>query len=90
MKKIDEELDLFNPETTVLTSIVCIAELLTLAKLNGWGDRRRNELQTFLDNIPAAWLSDDVVQRYVEIDTFSQGKDPDLMLGHRPAREPAG
>ncbi len=80
VEEIDERLDLFDSKTTILTSIVCVAELLTLARLNGWGDNRTKELQRFLERIPTAWLSDDVVQRYVEIDTFSQGRDPERPL----------
>lgn len=62
-------------------SIVIVGELWSLVRQNGWGAKRLTDVETLLQKMVVIRVdSDMLVERYVEIDVFSQGKNPNLML----------
>ncbi len=62
-------------------SIVNVGELRSLAGQNGWGAKRMVDLETLLEKMVIISVdSDFLISRYVEIDVYSQGKNPKLML----------
>jgi len=66
----------------IFTSAVCIGELKSLGLQNNWGEKRLLSiglLQQFI--IITGTLENIIVDRYAEIDAFSQGKSQDKPLG---------
>jgi len=60
-----------------LVSIVSKGEIYSLAIQLGWGEQKRQELDNLLRRIPSVDINTDrIIQRYAEIDAYSQGKDP--------------
>ncbi len=69
-------------ENVAIISVVVLGELESIALRNNWGERRMDRLNLFLDKFVIADInSQDVIQRYGEIDAFSQGKLPKNPLG---------
>jgi len=55
-----------------LASVVSKAEIRSLAQRNGWGDAKRAVLENLLANVVIVDINtDDVINAYVEIDSFS-------------------
>lgn len=72
---IDRELNLFNPDNTLLISIVNIAELKSIAFQNNWGITRIKLMEDFLSNFLVVNInSENIINAYAEIDAFSQNK----------------
>ncbi len=66
-----------------IISIVTKAEIETLAVLFKWGDRKRDQLKTLLDQFLIVPIdSQQIVAAYVEVDTYSQGKHLNKPSGH--------
>lgn len=62
-------------------SIVIVAELWSLVRQNSWGNKRLTDVETLLQKMVVIRVDSDLlVDRYVELDVFSQGKDPKLRL----------
>ncbi len=58
-----------------IISIVTKAEIETLAVLFKWGDHKREQLKTLLDQFLIVPIdSQQIVAAYFELDTYSQGK----------------
>lgn len=69
-------------QNTVLVSVVSLGEIQSLAIQNNWGEKRMDVLREILKEYLIADInSADVIQRYAEIDAFSQGKLPGKPLG---------
>lgn len=80
--KIDETYAPLAPGNIPVISVVSFAELKALALKNNWGNRRRVLLDRFLDQFLIADIhARPVIERYAEIDAFSQGKLKDFPLG---------
>ena len=64
------------PPNVSLMSVVSKGELYSLAIQLGWGTQKRLSLEHLLLQIPNVDINKDpVIQRYAEIDAYSQGKD---------------
>ena len=50
-KKIENELNLISQDSISIISIVTKAELLSLGKRNGWGDKKLNTLKKLLEKL---------------------------------------
>ncbi len=79
--KVDKD---FNPlDSTIneaILSVVSIGELKALSKINHWGKRRLSKLENLLEELIVTDVNyEDILERYAEIDAFSQGK-----LKHKP------
>lgn len=74
-KEIEKEYSLLDPTNYVLVSIVTLGEIYSIAYQRKWGPRKLGDLHTLVAKIP--WIGIDnleLVQKYAEIDAFSQGK----------------
>ena len=68
---------LSNPDNSVVISVVTKGEIKSLAGRNNWGKRKSELLETFLDEFLVASINvDSIVEKYAEIDIFSQIKPP--------------
>jgi len=80
---IDTQFDPLNSayHETIL-SVVSLGEIKALAKINGWGRRRVAKIEELCDELLITDIhSEDVIERYAEIDAFSQGKLEGRPLG---------
>ena len=74
-QKIDAKFKPFGSGNSTLVSVVTIGELKSFTLKNKWGKRRILELEEFLLKFVIADINtEDVVNRYAEIDAFSQGR----------------
>jgi predicted nucleic acid-binding protein len=65
----------FDPQNKIFLSIVTVAELHAIAMRHQWGDSRWRIVTHFLRKVVVIPIdSQDLIDRYAEIDTFSQGK----------------
>jgi predicted nucleic acid-binding protein len=72
---------LINPKNVdEFISIVSVAEIRSFAIKSGWGEKRNKELSVLLQNITAIDIFSGLLDAYVEIDIFAQGKHPTLLL----------
>jgi tRNA(fMet)-specific endonuclease VapC len=79
----------FNPlDNTInqsILSVVCVGEIKSLAKRQNWGLNRIKILENLCNELIIADIySEDILERYAEIDAYSQGK----LLG-RPLNDSA-
>ena len=59
----------------VVVSVVTVAELKSIALQNNWGNPRLQKMEDFLSKFVIADIkTDDIINRYAEIDAFSQGR----------------
>jgi tRNA(fMet)-specific endonuclease VapC len=60
-------------------SIVNLAEIRSMAVQLNWGSSKLKNLEVILENIIVLDINNEnIVDRYVQIDTFSQGKHPTI------------
>ncbi len=79
--RIEETFSIFESETEVMIPAIVIGELRSLAIRNGWGKRKIAQLEELIKRfIPLFDLTEDIVNRYAEIDAFSQGRLPGRQL----------
>ena len=81
-QQLDEELNPFQPDNILLLSVVTIGEIRSIAIQNNWGAKRLEKLESDLRDfaiIPVK--AKDIIDRYAEIDAFSQGKLPSKPTG---------
>jgi len=78
---LDKNYDPLGNENTAIISVVVLGELESISLRNNWGQRRIKNLQIFLQKFLIADInSRDIIERYGEIDAFSQGKLKDKPL----------
>ena len=81
-KFIENQYQPFDEENTAIISIVMVAELMSLAKRQKWGERKRRVLQRIFDSLIIIEIRySDLIDAYSDIDTFSHGKDESRPLG---------
>jgi predicted nucleic acid-binding protein len=72
----------FGVGNTPILSIVSVGEIESIALRNHWGISKLAELQRLIGLFILADIhSDDVIQHYAQIDTFSQGQSKTHTLG---------
>ena len=77
MHEIDRLYDPLNEERTPAISVVSVGEIKSIAIRNRWGNRKITLLETMLNKFVVADINvQDIIERYAEIDAFSQGKLP--------------
>ena len=65
-----------------VVSVVTVGEIRSIALRHKWGQKKQNKLDELLNQLVIADInSEDVIGRYAEIDTFSQGKLLEKPLG---------
>ncbi len=76
-KKVESDFRPFDAGQTLLLSTVSVGEIRSISMQSQWGPRRLTELRTaLLDFVIVGVNGNDLIERYAEIDTFSQGKLP--------------
>jgi tRNA(fMet)-specific endonuclease VapC len=81
-QQIETQYDPYGDSNEALISTVSIGELYSLAKRNRWGDNRKQRVDILLKKLkPISVEGEDLMEAYADIDTFSQGKHPELPLG---------
>jgi tRNA(fMet)-specific endonuclease VapC len=74
----------FDKKNQVFISFVTVAEVLSIARQLGWGQEKIKSLALLFQGIEIVTVSsntnDLIVQGYVEIDSFSQGKNRTFLL----------
>ncbi len=74
-RKIEDHLKLFSRRNNLVVSVVTVGELKSISKRNKWGKRRVKEmLNTLNDFLVADIKTNRIIERYAEIDAYSQGK----------------
>ena len=73
---------LVNPRNELeYTSLINKAEILSIAMQNNWGLTRRNRLEKLFNEIVVVDISgEQILNSYINIDAFSQGKYPLVKL----------
>jgi len=80
--KIDQMFDPLGVNNTPIISVVTLGEIRSLAIRNRWGQKRMQQLDQLLNMLVVADIYvEEIVQRYAEIDAFSQGVLPGRPLG---------
>jgi tRNA(fMet)-specific endonuclease VapC len=60
-------------------SVVSLGELYALALRNNWGEKRLSQIELIKKNFTIIDINiDPIIQRYADIDAFSQGKHPSV------------
>lgn len=72
---IIDELDPFGTVNIPVISVVSYAEILSLVPIFNWGDQKTKQLKDLLNKILVVPIeAKDIIEAYVEIETYSKGK----------------
>lgn len=78
---VENTLKVLDKPNIAIISVVSLGEIQSIAMQRAWGDNRLMILANLLTSFVIADIhSESIVERYAEIDTFSQGKHPTLPL----------
>ncbi|MEI7501576.1 MAG: type II toxin-antitoxin system VapC family toxin [Bacteroidota bacterium] len=73
--KVIDELDPFGKINIPLISVVSYAEILSLVPIFNWGDQKKEQLKDLLNKLLVVPIeAKDIIEAYVEIETYSKGK----------------
>lgn len=76
-QRMEEDLQIFSPGNNVAISVVTVGELRSIAKQQGYGERKLKRLEDLLKDLAIIDINlEDILERYSEIDAYSQGKLP--------------
>lgn len=79
--KIDNQYAPLSEENTPIISVVSIGEIKSIAIQNNWGKKRTDLLALFLTQFLIADINvESIIDKYAEIDAFSQDKLPENPL----------
>jgi len=82
-QKIEQKLNLFDDQNTLVLSVVSIGEIRAIAKQNNWGKIKKERLKNLLDKFLIVEIKiDTIIEKYAEIDTYSQGKLHNMPLNN--------
>lgn len=74
-ENLEEKFHFFDPSNTLLTSVVCVGEIKSIAKQRDWGNQRMIKLEILLEKFLIVDINiQTIIECYAEIDAFSQGK----------------
>jgi len=73
--KLEEDIKLLTDDNTLLISVVSIGEIKSIALRNNWGVKKQNKIISILNDFLISDINvEDIIDRYAEIDAFSQNK----------------
>jgi tRNA(fMet)-specific endonuclease VapC len=82
---VDKKYQPLEPPNVSVISTVSKGEILSLAIQFGWGAQKKQTLQEILAKLPAVDIRrTQIIERYAEIDSYSQGKNPNKPLPGSP------
>jgi predicted nucleic acid-binding protein len=74
-KKLEAKLNLLSGDHRLIISVVSVGELKAFMKKNKWGNKKISQLEKLVDEFMIADINvEEIIERYAEIDAFSQGK----------------
>jgi tRNA(fMet)-specific endonuclease VapC len=74
-QKLESKLDLFSGEHNLIISVVSVGELKSIAKQNQWGKVKWQKMLSVINDFLIADINtEEIIDKYAEIDVFSQGK----------------
>lgn len=74
-RQIQDRYNLLNSTNRQVISVVSLGEIKSLAKRRNWGINKLNRLLKLLERFVIADINvEEIIERYAEIDAFSQGK----------------
>lgn len=76
LQYIEKEFAPLAVENESFVSVVSVAEIKTIAKMNNWGNKKLESLAALLDTLVVIDIEQSFVESYVNIDAFSQGRSP--------------
>jgi len=66
-----------NPHNKMIyVSVASVAELKSITLQNGWGSKKLHALEDTLKQVSVIEVSENLVNTYVEIDAYSQRRNP--------------
>ena len=72
---IEKAYQLFDSSNTPIISIVTVGEIKSIAKRNYWGQKKLELLDKILSQLIIIDINaEDIIEKYAEIDAYSQGK----------------
>ena len=82
VKYIDKKYNLLSNQKKPVISVVSLGEIKSLALKNSWGNKRQTKLLELTNRFLIADINTkSIINRYAEIDAFSQGKLKSKPLG---------
>ena len=79
---IDKEYNPIGRDNNPIISIVTVGEIRSIAKRNYWGARRMTAVENLMKKLIVTDIKyEDVIEKYAEIDAYSQDKLKDKRLG---------
>lgn len=76
-QRLEAELNLLHKANNLVISAVTVGEIKSLAIQNKWGVRRIQKLEQLISRFLIADINvEEIINRYAEIDSYSQGKLP--------------
>lgn len=80
-KYVEQTFELMAPTNISYISIVTVGEIYSLAAQLHWGDKKRKVVESLLNEIYSIDINhQDILERYAEIDAFSQGRHVERKL----------
>jgi predicted nucleic acid-binding protein len=80
-KYVEEQLQVLDAPNIAIISVVTLAEIRSIAMQRAWGKSKVEVLEDLLSSFVIADIhAETVIEKYVEIDAFSQGKHPTIVL----------
>lgn len=74
-RKIENDLKLFSSKKNLVVSVVTVGELKSISIQNKWGQRRiERMIETLNEFLVADIKTNRILEKYAEIDAYSQGK----------------
>ncbi len=80
---VEQKLNLLNPDTLTIISVVTKAELLSLGLKNGWGKKKLSKLEKLLNKMYIININESdkaLIEAYAKIDAYSQGRLQEVPL----------
>ena len=79
---IEEEYDPMGRDNNPMISVVTVGEIQSIAKRNYWGDKRLRAVENLMNKLIILDIKyEEVIEKYAEIDAYSQDKIKEKRLG---------
>jgi tRNA(fMet)-specific endonuclease VapC len=76
-RRLEDRLNLLTGENNLVISVVALGEIRSIAKQHSWGEKKLAKLENILKDFLIADINvETIIERYAEIDAYSQGKLP--------------
>lgn len=80
-KQIENKYNLLSYPNISIISVITIGEIKSIALQNNWGETRTLRLDELIKQFLIADINaENIINKYAEIDTYSQGKNKDKRL----------